>query len=127
MATGTVLEINGVPVKDPSAYAWEWYDLSSEDVAGRAESGQNNKDIIAQKVKLTLQWDFLTFAEAATILRMSVGGNLSAPQPYLSVKYFDIARNAWRTMTATVGDRTAPMYNFTLGRVENVAFNLIER
>lgn len=127
MATGTVLEINGTPIKDPSAYGWEWYDLSSEDVAGRSESGHNNKDIVAQKVKITLQWDFLTFAEASAILTASVGGNLNAPQPYLSVKYFDMARNAWRTMTATVGDRTAPMYNFTLGRVENVAFNLIER
>lgn len=127
MPTGTVLKINGVAVKDPSVYQWEWYDLSSEDVAGRSESGLNNKDIVAQKVKLILEWAQLTFAEASTILTASVGGNVDAPQPYVTVYYFDIARNAFRTMTATVGDRTAPMYNFVLGRVENVAFNLIER
>lgn len=127
MPYGTLLKINGVDVRDPSEFQWDLYDLSSEEVAGRSESGYGSKDIVAQKRKLNCKWAYLSFDDASDLLKASVGGNPSNPNPYISVQYFDLMTKAWRTMEAMVGDRTVPIYNSVLEVVENVAFNIIER
>jgi hypothetical protein len=105
---------------DPQEYQWEFYDMSSED-AGRNELGETIKDIIAQKRKLTMRWGPLSLSDAALLLSA-----LSA-SVYLSVSAMDAETGAMRTMTMYVGDRSAPMYNATLGLWQSVSANLIEK
>lgn len=114
-----IQSVDGVTIPCPSSYVYKLSDISAAD-AGRTEDTTMDKMRIGQCVHLELQWNYLTDAEVATIL--------GAFNPeYISVTFRDAKANNFRTSTFYVGDRTAPLYNTSVGRWTNVSFNIIER
>lgn len=106
-------------IPTPSKFEYKLSDVSAAD-AGRTEDGKMHKMRIAQKVHIELEWQYVTTAQASTIL--------TAFNPeYISVKYLDPKANGEVTKTFYVGDRSAPAYNTRLGLWENISFNIIER
>lgn len=79
-----------------------------------------HKKRIGQLVKLELAWNNVTTAEASAIL--------TAFNPeYINVRYLDAKSGSFQTREFYVGDRSAPLYNATLGLWSNISFNIIER
>ena len=106
-------------IPTPSKYEYKLSDVSAAD-AGRTEDAKMHKMRIAQKVHLELEWQYMTTAQAATIL--------TAFNPeYISVQYLDPKAGGYATKTFYVGDRSAPAYNTRLGLWENISFNIIEQ
>lgn len=117
-----MLKINGIPVKDPSSFTWDLYDLSSEE-SGRTVDGIAHKDVIGQKRTLSCQWDNLTWDEASSLLKV-VNTKIFFP-----VEYPDAMSGVRETRTFYVGDRHAPVYMWTEGKriFASVSFNFIEK
>lgn len=111
--------VGGVDVPCPTSYTWKLSDVSSAD-AGRTESGLMDKMRIAQKVHLELSWEYISTADASTIL------NAFNPE-YINIRYLDPKSGDYLTKNFYVGDRSVPMYNSRLGLWSNVSFNVIER
>lgn len=79
-----------------------------------------HKDRIGQKVKIQLSWNNIPTSDASAIL--------TAFNPeYVEIKYLDPMAGDYLTKTFYVGDRSAPMYNATVGLWSNVSFNIIEQ
>ena len=114
-----IMSVDGVSVRPPSSYQWSLQDVSEPD-AGRTEDALMHKLLITQKVKLQLAWQNITTADASAILT-------AFNKEYLSVEYLDPMAGGYVTKTFYVGDRSAPMYNNTVGVWSNVAFNIIEQ
>lgn len=112
----------GIP--PPSSYVWKLEDTSAAD-AGRTEDGVMHKKRIGQVVGLELSWQNVTTAQAHAIL--------TAFQPeYVTVTYIDpqfgTGTNYLKeNMVFYVGNRSAPMYNWTKKLWSNISFNLIDR
>lgn len=117
-----VLQINGVNVVNPTQLTWTLSDISSDN-SGRNSAGSMMKDRIAQKVKLSCQWAFLSQADAATLLQ-AINTNI-----FFSVTYPDALQGRTVTNTFYVGDRTVPMFSFQNGVSgwQNIAFDLIQQ
>lgn len=115
-----IKSVDGVPFNlCPSKYQYGLQDVSSAD-AGRTEDGNMDKERITQKVKLNLEWSFVSIPDASTIL------NAFDPE-YIEVEYLDAKAGGFVTKTFYVGDRSVPLYNSYYELWENVAFNIIER
>lgn len=114
-----IYSVDGASVKCPSTYLWELDDVSASD-AGRTEDVVMHKKRLGQVVALELSWNNITTAEASAIL------NAFNPE-YISVKYLDPKVGDFTTSTFYVGNRTAPMYNATMGLWSNVSFKIIKR
>lgn len=117
----TILQVNGVNMPDPSSLELTYSDISSPN-AGRTADGTMNKDKIAQKVKLSLAWNWLSMSDCATLFQ--------AIDPiYFSVTYPDAKTGVWQTITCYVGDRTAPIYWVKNGvpGYQSVKFDLIQQ
>jgi hypothetical protein len=71
-------------------------------------------------VKLELEWQNITTAEASAILK-------AFNPEYITICYLDAMEGKYVTSEFYVGDRSAPMYNCRKGIWSNVAFNVIER
>lgn len=117
--TNPIQSVDGASVKCPSSFTYELSDISSAD-AGRTEDTNMDKMRIGQAVKLQLSWNALTWAEASAILQ-------AFNPEYITVTYMDAMEGTWRTSQFYVGDRSAPMYNASVGLWNNVSFNIIER
>lgn len=114
-----IISVNGAAVKCPSSYKYTLSDVSASD-AGRTEDAVMHKKRIGQLVKLELAWNNVTTEEAAAIL--------TAFNPeYVNVRYLDAKSGSFQTREFYVGDRSAPLYNATLGLWSNISFNIIER
>lgn len=114
-----IISVNGAAVKCPSSYKYTLSDVSASD-AGRTEDGVMHKKRIGQLVKLEIAWNNVTTEEAAAIL--------TAFNPeYVNVRYLDAKSGSFQTREFYVGDRSAPLYNATLGLWSNISFNIIER
>ena len=111
--------VDGVAIKCPSGYQWKLQDISQSD-AGRTEDTVMDKKRIGQCVKLELQWQNITTAEASDILKRF------NPE-YVSVTYLDAMQGKYVTKEFYVGDRSAPLYNCEKGVWSNISFNIIER
>lgn len=103
----------------PASYEYQLFDVSSDD-AGRTEDALMHKQMIAQKVKLVMEWKYITLDEVAIILT-------AFNAEYTSINYLDLLTNSFLEKTFYTGDRTAPVYNTTLGLVESLKFDVIER
>jgi hypothetical protein len=79
-----------------------------------------DKKRIGQCVKLELEWQNITTAEASAILK-------AFNPEYITICYLDAMAGKYVTSEFYVGDRSAPMYNCRKGIWSNVAFNVIER
>ena len=111
--------VGGQYVRSPSVFQYDLQDVSASD-AGRTEDALMHKNRIAQKVKLQLAWNNISTTDACLILN-------AFDAEYIEIKYLDPKAGGYVTKTFYVGDRSAPMYNNTLGVWSNVAFNVIER
>lgn len=103
----------------PSKYVVTFEDVSSSD-AGRVESGKMYKKRIGRAFAIQLEWAGVSNANAATILAAF------SPE-YIDVTFLDPWTNSFITKEFYVGNRTAPLYNATLGIWENIAFSIISR
>lgn len=111
--------VDGAAVPCPSTYVYDLADVSQSD-AGRTEDGEMQKKRMGQQVRLQLAWAYPDLENASAVL--------AAFNPeYISVKYWDVKEGSYVTREFYVGDRSAPMYNFRLGRMENVSFNIVSR
>ena len=102
-----------------SAYKWNLYDVSSED-SGNTQNGQMQKMMLGQKTKLELEFQNISLANCSALLQLF-------NNEYTEIEYFDLYTNGYKTEVFYTGDRAAPLYNFKLGIVEKLTFNLIGR
>ena len=103
----------------PSKYDWKLSDVSSAD-AGRTEDALMHKEMIAQKVHLEFEWQYVSDAEAALIL------SAFNRSEYLEIKYYDYKSAAFLTKTFYVGDRSVSTYSRRKG-LSTITFNVIEQ
>lgn len=114
-------KVNSADVKTPSKFGWSLMDISAAD-SGRVEADAlMYKNRVAQKEKIELEWAGVTTAEASAILN-------AFQDEYFTVTYHSPLTNGDVTKTFYRGDATAPYYWWVDGgRMENVAFSIIER
>lgn len=112
---------NLVQCPTPNGLTWGLQDISASD-AGRTDDTKMHKNRIGQKRKLSLSWVTKNPATTAKILQMF------NPE-YVYVKYHDAMLNAYTVKRFYVGDRTAPVKQWIVGReyYESINFDIIER
>ena len=117
-----VLTINGVAVATPKVLSVTISDLSSEET-GRTLSGKMQKDVVAKKTTLDLEWPCLDWAETSQLLT-ELENNI-----FMSVRYPDPKLGSYVTKTMYVGDRIAPALMLENGKEkwEGISFTLIEQ
>jgi hypothetical protein len=119
----SILNINGIDVKNPDSFEWQLSDLSSVS-SGEDQSGYTHKDIVRRKRHINLKWGILKFSEAhAIIAACTSDANFPCTFP-------DLLAGERITRTMYVGDRSSPLfiYNEAKSRllVSEVSFDLIE-
>lgn len=114
-----IRRVDGREVYCPSSYTYKLEDISSAD-SGRTEDTMMYKMRVGQLVGLELSWQNIPTEIASSILR-------AFNPEYITVEYLDAKQGGYRTSVFYVGNRSAPMYNGTLGLWSNLSFNLIER
>lgn len=117
-----MLIVDGVEIRDPSAFQWGLQDVSASD-AGRTEDALMHKNRVAQKRKLECSWNGLRPEEMTPILQ-------ACNPEYVDITYFDPLAGADQTRTFYVGDRSAPVAIWTGGSgnlYTSLSFNFIER
>ena len=121
-----MIEIEGSAIKDPSSFSWSISDLSSDESGRSTNNGLMSKDVLAQKRKLEMAWNNPTKEEISSIL---TAVNYTTVGAFFSVKYPDAMSGVNETRTFYVGDRTAPMKQWTVGNkvYSTLSFNIIER
>jgi len=114
-----VLFIGSSYVKTPKRLTVGIYDVSAS--ADRNAKGEILIDRVAVKRKVECEWGALTNNEISTILS-------AATDVFFTVKYPDPLSGAEKTITAYVGDRTAPVYRYDSTALwEGLKMNLIEK
>lgn len=110
--------INGVAIATPSKFEFTKYDLDDE--SERTADGRLNRNRIAVKDKIQLEWKYLSDEDISKLFNAvnDVFFTCSFPSP---------ATGEMVTKEMYVGDRTAPAYNFALGLWESLKMNFIER
>lgn len=111
--------VDNQAVPCPSSYEWGLDDLSDSD-SGRTQDTVMDKQKLGQVVKIKFTWQNVTTETASIILK-------AFNPEYINVRYLDPMENGFRTAEFYVGNRTAPLYNSTLGVWKSISFNIIER
>lgn len=126
MAVPSLLVVDGVTIKSPSAITWSVQDISTPD-AGRTLDGVMHKERLAlpggQKRKLKLEWNLVKFGtESASIL------NAFTPE-YVTVAYPDPQAGAVVTKVFYTGDKELKYATWWDGKqlLTNLAFSIIEQ
>lgn len=114
-----IASVDGASVPCPSSYTYKLEDISASD-AGRTEDTVMHKKRIGQVVGLELAWQNVSDGVVSQVLQ-------AFNPEYISVNYYDAKAGEFRTSEFYVGNRSAPMYNKTLGLWQNLSFNLIKR
>ena len=114
-----IASVDGVSIPCPSSYTYKLDDISAAD-AGRTEDTVMHKKRIGQVVGLELSWQNISTAKVSQILQ-------AFNPEYITVSYLDAKAGGYVTSVFYVGNRSAPMYNATLGLWSNVSFNIIKR
>ena len=117
----SLFQVDGVNIPDPSKYSYGLQDVSASD-AGRTEDALMQKNRVAQKRKLDLEWQNISPAKVSLIL------TCFNPE-YVNVRYFDSMDNQYETRNFYVGDRSNVYYSFATptGIISTLKFNIIER
>ena len=117
----SLFQVDGVSIPDPSKYSYGLQDVSASD-AGRTEDALMQKNRVAQKRKLDLEWQNISPAKVSLIL------TCFNPE-YVNVRYFDSMDNQYETRHFYVGDRSNVYYSFATptGIISTLKFNIIER
>lgn len=116
-----MLKINGVPIKTPSVFQPDIYDIDGE--SARNALGDMLRDRVAVKRKLICEWGPLTMAEISTLLQ-------AVQSVFFSVTYPDpMTGSTTETKTFYVGDRTSPLLLIKDGHYlwKGLKMNLIEK
>lgn len=117
-----ILQINGIDVKDPASLQFGLQDIDSSS-AGRNADGEMIRDRIAVKRKISCKWNALTNSEISTLLS-------AMSDEFFSLTYPDALTGSSRTITAYVGDRTAPAYTLQTNGLylwQDLSANFIEK
>lgn len=122
----SMIKIEGKSIPDPSSMSYGIADESSEESGRSVNNGKMNKDVIAQKIKLSLSWNNPSAEDVSTILKAV---NYTTVGSMFSVAYPDAMENSMLTKTFYVGDRTAPMKRYKVGNTiySTLSFDLIEQ
>ena len=113
--------VDGVALPQPYQYTWSLQDVSASN-AGRTEDALMHKSRVAQKRKIQLGWRIKDTDTTALILR-------AFNPEYVNVRYFDMLDNQYEYRTFYVGDRTAPVQLWAVGKhlIQTISFDIIER
>lgn len=103
----------------PSAYEYEIEDVSDSE-AGRSEDGKMDKMRIGQVISINLGFDNISLSNCAYILQ-------AFNPEYVMVEYLSAETGEYETDEFYVGNRKAPLYNYTKELWENVGFSIIKR
>ena len=114
------LSVNGVELKAPKTFSVDIQDIDNE--SGRNAKGDMQRDRVAVKRKLNIEWGPLSDAEISVILK-------SVQSIFFSATYPDPMEGTMQTKTFYVGDRSTPTYswNNNLPKWEGLSMNFIER
>ena len=115
-----MITVDGVSVPCPSVFTWGLQDISASE-SGRTDDTIMHKNRVGQKRKISLQWNIKDRATTAQILQ-------AFNPEYISVKYPDAMSGTDETRTFYVGDRTAPVKYWWVGKqlYESIGFDIIE-
>ena len=116
-----MITVDGVEIPCPSVFTWGLQDVSASD-AGRTQDAVMHKNRVAQKRKITLQWNGPGWEKTSVILQ-------AFNPEYVSVRYPDMMSGTYETREFYVGDRNAPVKWWWTGnqRLETLSFDIIER
>lgn len=110
--------INSTLIKEPSSVTFTVSDIDGESY--RNAQGNVVRDRLTTKRKLECEWKGLTTDEISTLLS-------AVTDTFFTVTYLDAQEGTSVTKTFYVGDRTAPVYNYSLDIWESLKMNFIER
>ena len=96
--------INGVAIQTPQELTVGLQTIDA-DSSGRNANGEMVRDVIAEKVKLTVKWGPLNSVNMANILR-NINGT------FFPIRYFDPKEGGLVTKTFYSGDRSAAVYSW---------------
>ena len=115
-----MITVDGVSIPCPSVFTWGLQDISASE-SGRTDDTIMHKNRVGQKRKISLQWNAKDRATTAQILQ-------AFNPEYISVKYPDAMSGTDETRTFYVGDRTAPVKYWWVGKqlYESISFDIIE-
>lgn len=104
MAILTVTKENGdvIPLPAPKSLTWGIQDIDGES-AGRNQQGDMFRDRVAIKRKISCEWGPLNSQDMSILLN-------AVEDQFFSLTAPDAKDGKDRTMTAYVGDRSAPAY-----------------
>jgi hypothetical protein len=114
-----MMQINGVNIVSPKALSVTINDVDS-DKTTRTAKGDLVRDRIAVKRTLSLQFPPLTNSQISTLLN-------SMSSTFFTCNYPDPMVGGLTTKTFYVGNRTAPMFNYTTNLWESVSMDFIEK
>lgn len=114
-----IASVDGEAIPCPSSYKWKLEDISAAD-AGRTEDTVMHKKRIGQVVGLELAWQNIPTQTASKVLQ-------AFNPEYITISYLDPYSGTFVTADFYVGNRSAPLYNATLGLWSDVSFNVIKR
>lgn len=121
---GSILKVNGSYIHDPMTMEYQRYDLDREEGSGRDQSGLMFRDRAATKVKLQCTFPPMKAKELAALLQ-------AVDSTFFELEYPDAFTGTRKTITAYVGDRTAPKWycDPITGeeRYQAISMNFIER
>lgn len=118
----------------PSSMKWSLMDISAAD-SGRGADGTMWKNRVCMKRKLEFEFNGLTWAEVAPLIRIVSGTdangnflNTTYHGQYFYVTYPDMLTGTTQTRTFYVGDRECPVYTWWDNQkvISTVSFNCIE-
>ena len=117
----SMIKINGVGVKDPSALSIKFSDISQAS-SGRTQSGKMYKNRVTSKITLSLTWNMPTPEETAKIL------TITKPE-YVNVTFTNPETNKEETKEMYRSDVTTPVQMWTINGkyYTQITFDLIER
>lgn len=115
-----MLIVDGAEMPCPAVFTWGLQDISASE-SGRTDDTIMHKNRVGQKRKISLQWNIKDKATASKILKAFNPENIS-------VKYPDAMSGTDETRTFYVGDRSAPVKYWWVGKqlYESISFDIIE-
>ena len=116
-----MLTVDGVEIPCPSTFEWGLQDISAAE-SGRTDDTIMHKNRVGQKRKISLGWQATNWETTSKIMQ-------AFNPEYVSVKYPDMLSGKYETRTFYVGDRTAPVKLWWVGKklIETISFDIIER
>lgn len=92
-----------VTLPDPAGIQFGLQDLDSEEGTGRIANGMYQRDRIARKTKLTINWTIMTTDTLHSILTSPIN------DVFFKCQFLDPYINGYNNLIMYVGDRTSPM------------------